>query len=89
MARFYVGQRVRVKYVRCAETTCWKQGTEVTIIDIKYGVNLLTNKPYDCTVQTVSGRFACPLFEQLEPLKPELTTWQALCEEFGLEGVDA
>lgn len=77
MAKFKVGDRARVKYVRRSKSSSvWREGTEVTI------VRLLNRSPNsgdvcDCCVITGVGSVAYPLFEQLEPII-DLGSWDEL-----------
>lgn len=78
MAKFFVGQRVRVRYTRNQGSPEWHAGAEGRIVEIgpwaRGDYHSGFNRPFlntsDCLVD-VSGEIAAPLFDQLEPILPD------------------
>ena len=69
MAKFFVGQRVRVAWVHRAKNS-HLVGSEARIIDIKYTdpiIHSLDRAPFERDATCIYGFFA----EQLEPILPE------------------
>ncbi len=76
MAKFEVGDKARVKYIRNCKSTSWKVGSIVVIRDLVSGISERSGRHFDCTVICSDGSKAIPMFDQLEPIIQELSTWE-------------
>ncbi|TEU00291.1 MAG: hypothetical protein E3J23_03015 [Candidatus Stahlbacteria bacterium] len=78
--KFKIGDKARVKYVRDGLDSTWKVGIIVTIHNLNGGIDEYAGAYYDCEVVLADGTFATPLFEQLEPVVPDSSTWEKIEE---------
>lgn len=82
MKKFKVGDKARVVYIRNGSDPYWRVGIVVIILAIEKG-KTLNDMPYECIVELKNGRIAEVLFDQLEPIVPEGTSWADIEAEFG------
>jgi len=82
MAKFKVGDKARVVYIREHRHDSWKAGVIVTISDLISGIDE-DGDPFDCTVICPDGSESTPLFEQLEPIINESSNWEDIEEITG------
>lgn len=84
-----VGMKARLKYVRGSYGKCsgfWRAGLVVTITAIGRYTSPASGAPCDCEL-TYDGKLpetACGvLFDQLEPLTPDLGSWDEIARSTG------
>ena len=81
MAKFKVGDKARVKYVRggpLGHRSRWRPNIEVIVISSSFGVEK-GGAEYDYTVSFDNNcNSAYVLSDQLEPIIQELSTWEEI-----------
>ena len=75
---FKVGDKARVKYTRAGYSDAWTAGAIVTIADVTIKINPDDDDVCDCLVVCSDGYDAYPLFDQLEPIIEDLSTWEEI-----------
>jgi len=75
--KFKIGDKARVKYTRNGDFI-WKAGLIVIIDHIENGISINGN-PYECVVK-FDYNHARVLFEQLEPVAPDSSSWKKIEE---------
>jgi hypothetical protein len=68
VAKFKVGDKARVVYVRTVVDSAWREGVEVVVLSTICGINPFTKNPYEYIVQALGCQPAYVLADQLEPL---------------------
>lgn len=80
MNNFKVGDKARLVYIRNSGDPFWIKGAVVTVEKIEFGFNEIYNLNYHAEVSLKSGHTGEVLFEQLEPIIIEPSTWEKIQE---------
>ena len=78
MSKFKVGDKARVVYVRTRITSVWKKGVIVVIQSLSSGITPINRLAYDCAVTTIDGTHSYAMFDQLEPITDQLSSWEEI-----------
>lgn len=82
MAKFKVGDKARLKYVRTGLSPSWATGAEVEVLKVHIGQIDENIGEEDYTVLTYDGIVGFPVEDQLEPII-ELGNWDEIEDSIG------